>query len=134
MSKELLTEIEKDRLGENLQAVILYDIIQDRLPFNHLQRVVIEEALHRAIVNKRRQCQDRRDQFLFYVRREERVEKSRVVKAIHLGFSFLKRRSKLLIAAPTDAAAANIRGATIQGALSIDKRVQSKKQHMAKGP
>lgn len=134
MSKEFLTEMENDCLGENPQAIILCHIIQDRLLLNHLQRIVVEEALNHAIINKRRQCQDKCDQLLLYVRGEGGVGKSRVVKAIHLGFSFLKRRSELLIAAPTGAATANIGGATIYGALNIDDCVQSKKQRMVKGP
>ena len=132
MSEEHLTKVEYNRLGENPQAVILCDIIQNQLPLNHLQMVVVEEALNHAILNKRNQCRHRSDQLLLYVRGEGGVGKSRVIKAIYLGFSFLKRQTELLIAAPTGAAAANIGGATIHEALSIDERIQSKKQRIAK--
>lgn len=46
MSKEFLIKIDKNHLGENVQAVILYDIIQDRLPLNYFQRIVVEKALN----------------------------------------------------------------------------------------
>lgn len=36
MSEEHLTEVEYSRLGKNPQAIMLCDIIQDRLPLNHL--------------------------------------------------------------------------------------------------
>lgn len=124
--------MEKDCLGKNLQAVIPCDIIQDRLFLNYLQRIVMEKALNYTIVNKRRQCQDKSDQFLLYIRKKGGVGKSRVIKAIYLRFNFLKRQSELLIIAPTNAAMANIRDATIHKTLSIDKRVQSKKRRMAK--
>lgn len=88
--------------------------------------------LNHAILNKGNQCRHKSEQLLLYVQGEGGVGKSRIVKAIHLGFSFLKRQTELLIAAPTGAAAANIGGATIHGALSIDDRIQKKR--MAKGP
>lgn len=119
MSKDFLTEIEKDFLGKNLQAIILCDIIQDRLFLNYLQRIIIEKTLNYTIVNTRYQYQDRSDQFLLYVRGKGGVGKSRIVKAIHLEFSFLKRRPKVLIAVLTGVISANIRGATIHEALTI---------------
>ncbi len=50
---------------------------------------------------------------------EEGVRKSRVVMAIHLGFSFWKRRQELLIAALIGTITANIGGATIYNFLCI---------------
>ncbi len=82
MSEELLTEVEYNRLSENPEVIILCDIIQDRLPLNHLQRVVVEEVLNHAILNKENQCHYRSEQLLLYVRGEGGVRKSRVVKAI----------------------------------------------------
>ncbi len=89
--------------------------------------------LNHAILTKGNECYHRSEQLLLYVRGEGGVGKSRVVKAIHLGFSFLKRRKELLIAAPTGAAIANIGGATIHGALSIQDCIQ-KQQRIPKGP
>ncbi len=124
MSEEHLIKVESSHLDDNPQAIILCDIIQDRLSLNHLQRVVLEEVLNHVIRNKGNQCHLRSDQLLLYVRREGGVGKSKIVKAIHLGFSVLKRRKELLIAAPTGAAAANIGGTTIHGVLSIDDCIQ----------
>ncbi len=52
MSKEYLTKVESSCLGDNPQAIILCNIIQDQLPLNHLQRVVIEEVLNHTICNE----------------------------------------------------------------------------------
>ena len=52
MSEEHLTEVESSRLGDNPQAIILCDIIQDRILLNHLQKVVVEEVLNNVIHNK----------------------------------------------------------------------------------
>lgn len=52
ISQKYLIKVEYNRLGKNPQTIILYDIIQDRLPLNHLQRVVMEEALNHVIPNK----------------------------------------------------------------------------------
>ncbi len=68
MSEEYLTEEKSSCLGNNLQAIILCDIIQDRLSLNHLQKVVVEEVLNHAILNKGNQCHLRSDQLLLYVR------------------------------------------------------------------
>ena len=70
---------------------------------------------------------------MLYVKGKGGVSKNKIVKAIHLGFSFLKRRKKLLITAPIRAAIANISGATIYGIMSIDDCIQ-KQQCLAKGP
>ncbi len=96
-----------------------------------MQGVVIKEVLNHTICNEGNQCYLRSNQLLLYIRREGGVRKSRIVKAIHLGFSFLKSQKELLIAALTGAAIANIGGATIHEALSIDDRIQ-KQQHLAK--
>ncbi len=53
ISEEHLTKIESSRLGNNLQAIILCDIIQDRLLLNYLQGVIIEEVLNHTICNER---------------------------------------------------------------------------------
>ncbi len=90
-----------------------------------MQRVVIEKVLNYAICNKGNQCHLRPDQIIIYVRVEGGVRKIRIIKAIHLEFSFLKRRKELLIAAPTGAVTANIGRATIHGMLNIDDYIQN---------
>lgn len=61
------------------------------------------------------------------MRGEGGVGKSRVVKTIYLGFSFLKKRSELVIAVLIRVATANIRNATMYSALNIDGRMKNKK-------
>lgn len=56
ISGAIFTEIDKSRLGKNSDPVILYDIIQGRLPLNMLQHVVVEEVLSHAIGSKGCQC------------------------------------------------------------------------------
>ena len=124
MSEEYLTKVEFSRFGNNPQTSILCDIIQDRLFFNHLQRVVIKKVLNHAILNKKNQYYLRNDIFLFYVGRNGRVGKSRIVKAIYLGFCFLKRQKELLIAVLTEVTTVNINTATIHEVLNIDNCIQ----------
>lgn len=50
------------------------------------------------------------NQMLLYIRVEGGVGKSRVVKAIEMGFGLLHRREELMITAPTGAAASKIGG------------------------
>ena len=80
--------------------------------------------LNHAILNKGNQCHHRSKQLLLYIRGEGGVGKNWVVKAIYLGFGFLKRQKELLIAALTGTAAANINSDTIYVALSIQDCVQ----------
>ncbi len=89
-----------------------------------MQKIVVKEVLNHVICNKENQYHLRSDQLLLYVRKKGRVRKSKIVKAIHLGFSFLKRQKELLIAALIRAAIANISGATIHKALSINDRIE----------
>lgn len=50
-----LTKVEYNRLNKNPEVIILCDIIQDQLPFHHLQRVVVEKVLNYVILNKENQ-------------------------------------------------------------------------------
>lgn len=91
MSEKHLTEVEYSRLSKNPQAIILYDIIQDWLFLNPLQRVIVKKVLSYAILSKGNQYYHRSKQILLYVRGKRGVGKIRILKAIHLRFSFLKR-------------------------------------------
>ena len=73
MWKKHLIKVKYNRLNKNPQAIILYGIIQNRLLLNHLQSIVVEEAVNHAILNKKNQCCHRSDQFLLFVKREEGV-------------------------------------------------------------
>ena len=65
---------------------------------------------------------------MLYIKGEGGVGKSRIIKAIYLGFSFLKRQKMLLIAALIGAAVANIGGAIIHEALNIDDCIQKQQR------
>ncbi len=122
--EEYLTKVGFSHLSNSPQAIILYNIIQDWLLFNYLQKIVIEKVLNHTISNERNQCHLRNDQLLVYIRRERGVEKNKIVKAIYLGFGFLKRQKKLLIVASIRVTIANISSATIHETLSIDNHIQ----------
>lgn len=70
--------------------------------------MVVKNALNYIIVNKKHQSQNKKDQFLFYIRKKRDVGKNRIVKVIYLIFSLLKRISELLIVVLIDIIAANI--------------------------
>ena len=60
------------------------------------------------------------DQMLLAVAGEGGVGKTRVIKAVELGFELLQRKDEVILLAPTGAAAYNIGGRTIHTALSIN--------------
>ena len=98
-----------------------------------MQKVVVEKVLNHAILNEKNQYNHRSEQFLLYVKGKGGIRKSRIVKAIHLRFSFLKKQKELLIIILTTAATANIGGITIYEVQNIEDYIQ-KQQHLAKGP
>ena len=53
MMEELLIKIKYNYLSQNPKVIILYDIIQDRLLFNDLQRVVVKKVLNHAIFDQK---------------------------------------------------------------------------------
>lgn len=80
----------------------------------------MEEIFHYTITVGRNQFSNRNHQPLLYLRIEGGVGKNRVIKGIHVRFMFLERQQKLLLAAPTATAAANISGAKVYDELSFD--------------
>ena len=98
------------------------DHIHTVLPLNYLKRLVVEEILDHVIQTKGKACLRREDQLLLYIRGEGGVGKSRVVKALELGFALLNRRAELIITAPTGCAAESIGGSTVHTALKINTR------------
>ena len=61
----------------------------------------------------------KRDQMLLYVGGEGGVGKSQVIKAIVAGMDLIDRKSKVILMAPTGAAADNISGNTYYTSLGI---------------
>lgn len=75
MLERHLTKIKSSCLGNNSQAIILCDIIQNQLFFNHLQKVIVEKVLNHTIINKKNQCHHKNDQLLLYIRKKGELEK-----------------------------------------------------------
>lgn len=63
---------------------------------------------------------DSEQQLLIYIRDEDRVGKSRAVKALEMGFALLGRRKELVIFAPTGSVADGIGGSTVHAALGVN--------------
>ena len=101
-------------------CVAITDHINRALPLNFLQRLVVEGVMHHVINSKDKPpCVDLDSQMLLYIRGAGGVGKSRVIKAIEMGFLLLQRKEELLIAAPTGAAASGIGGSTVHAAMGI---------------
>ncbi len=98
------------------------DQIHLLLQLNQLQRLIVEGILDHVIKNKGRMYLDSDQQLLIYVRGEGAVGKSRVVKAIEMGFTLLGRRKELVISAPTGSAANVIGRSTVHTALGVNNR------------
>ena len=76
MLEQHLTEIEYSRLGKDPQIVILYDIIHNQFSLNHLQRVIVKEALNHAILNKKINAVIKIINFCFMSEKMEELEKA----------------------------------------------------------
>lgn len=89
------------------------------LPFNTLQRLVLEGIFDHVIQNKGRLYVTREDQLLLYVRGEGRVGKDRIIHVLEMSFTLLNRGNELMISASTRFAAEGIKESTVHLALSI---------------
>lgn len=74
--EEYLTQVKYDCLRENSYAIILYNIIQNRLSPNHLQRIVIDQTLYHNIIIIGNKYHNRNDQLLFYIKDKKILEKT----------------------------------------------------------
>ena len=109
-----------NRVGPNPTGWSITQLIEETLPLNEKQRLVVKKILSHAIQHHTTTHVEAQDQMLLYVGGEGGVGKSRVIKAVELGYELLQRKSEVLLVAPTGAAAYNIGGRTIHNALSID--------------
>lgn len=82
--------------------------------------MIMEEIFYHAITVRRNQYSNRSQQLLFYIKNKDGVEKSWVIKAIHMRFMFLKKYSKLLLAVLMGIVAANISRTIVYNVLSIE--------------
>jgi hypothetical protein len=108
------------RLGPIPTALSLTQLIQETLPLNQKQCLAAKKVLAHAIQHQGKTAVEAQDQMLLYIAGEGGVGKTRVIKAIELGYELLQRKSEVLLMAPTGAAAYNIGGRTIHNAMSIN--------------
>lgn len=69
-------------------------------------------------------------QLLIYIKGKDRVRKSRVIKAMEMGFALLERKNELGISAPTSSATNENSGSTVDIAIGVNTRVE--KTHKVK--
>ncbi len=119
-----------DTLSPNSDFRVVCDQIHLLLPLNQLQCLIVKRILDYAIKFKRKMFLDSGEQLLIYIRGKGGVGKSRVVKAIEMGFILLSRRKKLVISAPTSSAANGIGGNTVHTVLGVNN--QAEKNYQAK--
>lgn len=65
---------------------------------------------------------------LIYIKDEWGVGKSRVIKAIEMGFTLLSRRKELVISTPTSFAANRIGGSTVHTTLGVSNKARKNYQ------
>ena len=108
------------RVGPSPTGSSLTRLVQETLPLNRKQRLVVKNVLAHAIKHQEKTTVEAEDQMLLYVGGEGGVGKSQVIKAITLGYELLQRKSKVIMIAPTSSAAFNIGGRTVHQALNIN--------------
>jgi PIF1-like helicase len=108
------------RLGPNPTGTSVTELVQETLPLNAKQFLVVKKILSHAILHRGKSALEAEDQMLLAVAGEGGVGKTRVIQAVELGFELLQRREEVVLLAPTGAASYNIGGRTIHTALGID--------------
>jgi hypothetical protein len=114
----ILQQIE--RLGPNPTGLAVTQVIQDTLPLYYKQALLVRSVLDHAIQLAGNPTVEAGNQLLLYTAGEGGTGKSRVIKAIELGYTLLRRKQEVVLMAPTGTAAHNIGGRTIHTALGID--------------
>lgn len=80
----------------------------------------MEGVFNYIIQNIDRLYVTRENLLLLYVRGEGELGKSRIIHALEIGFTLLKRRNELVISVPTGCVAEGIRRSTMHATLSIN--------------
>lgn len=104
----------------NSDSKTVYDYIHLLLSLNQLQCLIVEGIMDHAIKFKGKMYLDSGEQLLIYIRDEGGVGKSKVVKAIEMGFILLNRRKELLISTPTNFAANGISRSIVHRVLEVN--------------
>lgn len=110
----------RSRVGDNPTGMSLALLVNDDVPLNEKQRLVVERVLSDALGwASHAYDASKRDQKLLYVGGEGGVGKSQIIKAIVAGMDLIRRKDEVILMAPTGAAAHNIGGNTYHTALGI---------------
>lgn len=99
---------------------IVCDYIYLSVSLNQLQHLIVKEILDHAIRNKEKIYYESNQQLLIYIRDKDRVEKSKIVKAIEIGIVLLERRNELVISALTSSTVNGIDGSTVYIAIEVN--------------
>ena len=110
----------RSQVGDTPTGSSLTQLVNEDLPLNEKQRLVVEKVLSGALAWKDNAYDtSKRDQLLLYVGGEGGVGKSQVIKGIVAGMDLLHRKNEVILMAPTGAAANNISGNTCHTSLGI---------------
>ena len=118
-------------LDEDPSDNVVIDMVCQVVPLNRKQRLVVKKVIREALALVWRDHPydySKRDQFFEYVGGEGGTGKSRIIKAIVVAMTLLRRQHEVILTAPTGSAADNINGNTYHTSLgmSIGKRVNPK--------
>lgn len=109
-----------DVLPSDSNSKTVCDYIHLSLPFNQLQYLIVERILDYAIGNKKKIYLESNQQLLIYARGEGEIRKSKIVKAIEMGFALLEKRNELVISVLTGSAANKIGGSTVYTSIEVN--------------
>lgn len=110
----------QSRVGQNPTGASLASLINEEIPLNRKQRMVVERVLSEALTwADHPYDSSQRKQTLLYVGGEGGTGKSQIVKAIVAGMNLVGRKDEVILMAPTGAAADNIGGNTYHTSLGI---------------
>lgn len=104
----------------NSNFKIVCDYIYLSVPLNQLQHLIVKEILDHAIRNKKKIYYESNQQLLIYIRDKDRVEKSKIVKAIEIGIVLLERRNELVISVLTNSTVNRIDGSIVHIAIEVN--------------
>lgn len=82
--------------------------------------MIVKEILDYTIRNKEKMYLKLNQQLLIYIRGKSEVEKSRVVKAIKIGFVLLGKRNELVIFMPTSFAINEISKSIVYTTIKVN--------------
>ncbi len=123
MQNKIIRYYQSDyQLGIHFDSARLCNAINRVLPMNEMQRLIVEKVFYSPSKISNFNCDQIKDQLLFYICGKGGVGKSKVVHAIEMGYALLSQNSDLVITAPTSAVTDNIGGSIIHTSFAIGVR------------